>query len=341
MPTPPPTPRPPYVYRCVDRSILVDRFRLRWVPLFDGWVPRWMPANYITLGASALMWIALACIVHARDFAPATLALLLAGLLHFYLVYDHVDGMQAKKTRSSSALGEYLDHSLDVYHGTIAVLAVFALIGLESRMLVLAMLGCTHLAFAATMMEEKERGELFFGKLGSLEGVLLFIAFFFSWLFPSVRAWWLAPLVGRFPAYYLLVVGGGIGAVAGTIDCLRRIGRVPLNFALFALGHVALVIAFSGASFPFWTAVAVLMLHAGDYSGRAIGSHLLAMPHPRPDVIAPIAAVAGASVGWLDVSWFACLLFAWLGLKTAWGIWRVVRPLRADWRWCLPGENES
>ena len=335
-------PLPPYHYCCEDRSILIGPFRRYWAMLFMPTLPRCVPANLVTLFASALMWVALACAVAGFPANAAMRALWFAGLLHFYLVYDHLDGMQAKRTGTSSALGEYLDHSLDVYHGAIAVLVIFSLVGFDRPLLVLLMLGCSHLAFAATMVEEKERGLLFFGKLGSLEGVLLFIAFCLSWTVDAVRLWWLAPLIGGWPAYSLLIGIGAVGSLVATVDCLRRIGRTPVPFRWFALGHGLIIAGLYRAGVPLWSAVALLMLHGGDYTGRVIGSHLLRTPHPLPDRIAPALALAMLSLppgGARTILLF--LLAGYLVLRTAWGVWRVLFPLLAAWRWLNPAERSS
>ncbi len=326
---------PPYAYRCVDQSKLIGPFRRHWAAWFLKAMPLGVPANYVTLLASAFMWVLLGCVIAGAPLAVEMRALLFAALLHFYLVYDHLDGMQAKRTGTSSALGEYLDHSLDVYHGAIAVLAIFALVGFDQPAMVLVMLGCSHLAFAATMVEEKERGELFFGPVGTLEGVLLFILFCLSWTLAPVRTWWLAPLIGNWPAYYLLIGAGSLGSLLAVADCLRRIGRVPMAFAGFAAGHALLIVGLIYAHVPLWSAVAVLMLHGGDYVGRVIGSHLLHTAHPPADFLAPAMALALIFFNERMDGLFSALLI-YLGLRTVWGIARVLFPLRVAWRWTNP-----
>lgn len=323
---------PPYAYRCVDRSILVGSYRTYVAPPFAAIVPLWMPANFVTLGSSLCMWVLLGCATQRDHFSPGSLALVFAALIQVYLVYDHVDGMQAKRTGTSSALGEYLDHSLDVYHAAISTLAIFALIGFEHRLLVLVMLWCGHVAFAATLVEEKERGELYFGPVGSLEGVLLFTGFFISWTVPAIRAWWLAPLVAGWPAYWILIVAGAAGSVLATVDCLRRIGRVPRSFALFVVTSLLLTLLLARSPLAFWPAAAALVLYCGDYTGRVLGSHLLNRPHAWPDWVAlPLLGLAH-----FFPAHTANLLFALLGYlvaRTAVGIVDVLHPLRQHWRW--------
>lgn len=328
-------PLPPYVYRCEDRSILLDLYKRTVVPLWRWWVPRWLPANMITLGSSACMWAVLALAINAEAFSPEALTVAMIVLTQAFLAYDHIDGMQAKATGTSSALGEYLDHSLDVYHGAIMPIAMCALLGCVPTWLLLALVWGSLISFAGTMVEEKERGELFFGWLGTVEAMLLFQLFFISWLFPAVRSWWVGPLVGGMPVYVILVAVGGIGCLGTLLDCLRRIGRVPVELVSFVVLSLVLIVALAKLGQPRWCVVAVLLAYGGDYIGRVIGSHLLRRPNVWPDFATPVAALAAIA----GPTWIFFLLLGWLGLRTAWGIFNVVYPLRGDWRWLNPPEK--
>jgi phosphatidylglycerophosphate synthase len=323
---------PPYVYRCVDRSRLVDLFRERWVPLFDWWLPGWLPANLVTIGASAWMWAVFGLELAAGTVPPPLLAVAFVVLFQLYVIYDHADGMHAKRTHTSSPLGEYLDHALDALNGAISVLAVFALVGDGNRLLVFSMLWCWQAAFAATMVDEKERGELYLEMIGSLEGVLLFSAFFLSWLVPPVRAWWLAPLVGGVPAFSLAVAAGGATTLSTVARSVRRMGRLPARFAIFLVSSLLIALLLALGPQPFWIDVAVVVLYGSDYTARVIGSHLLRRSHPLPDLVAPVAVAVASVAPWRPASW-AGVLATYLALRAAAGALGVLLPMRSLWRW--------
>lgn len=327
-----PEPRPPYAYRCEDRSILLETYKRTVVPLWRWWIPRWLPANMITLGSSACMWAVCGLALNASSFSTTTLVLAILALTQSFFAYDHIDGMQAKATGTSSALGEFLDHSLDTYHGAILTLSIFVLVGVVPTPVLLVLLSGGFMAFAATMVEEKERGQLFFGWFGTVEAMALFVCFYVSWLFPVVRAWWLAPLVGSWPAFWIVIVAGGLGCVGTALDCVRRIGRVPVALVAFVVLNLGLAVALGKTSAPLGFLVAVLFLHGGDYVGRVIGSHLLRRPNVWPDFVAPALAVAS----FFGPSWIMPVMLGWLAVRTAWGIFHVVWPLRGDWRWANP-----
>ena len=313
--------------------MLTPAFRRWWVPPFMNWIPAWVPPNFITLASSACLWVALGLVATRHVWSPVTLGLALAVLSHGYLVYDQVDGMHAKKTGASSALGEFLDHYLDTYHGAILIVALFALFDFAHPTLALVILWSSHLAFAATMLEERERKELVLGALGSLEAVLLFTAFFLSWLSPAARAWWSAPLLGGWPAYAWLVGIGGLGSMFAAGECLWRIGRVPVEFAVFAVSSFALTLWVGSTPLPFAWAAAIVVLFCSDYTGRVIGSHLLGRPAPWPDWPAlgflALAVVAGASYARMSGG----ALVVWLAFRTSWISVETFLALRSDWRW--------
>lgn len=326
---------PPYVYRCVDRSRLVDPFRKHWVPLFDWWLPRWLPANLVTIGASVFMWAVFGLELAAGTVAPPLLAVAFVVLFQLYLIYDHADGMHAKRTGTSSPLGEYLDHALDTVNGPISVLAVFALVGDGNRLLVFSMLWCWQAAFAATMVDEKERGELHLEMIGSLEGAVLFSVFFLSWLVPPVRAWWLAPLVVGVPVFALAVAAGGTTTLSTVARCVRRVGRLPARFALFLVSSLLIAVLLALRPQPFWIAVAILVLYGSDYTARVIGSHLLRRSHPLPDLVAPVVVAVAYLAPWRP-AWWGALLATYLALRAAAGALGVVLPMRSLWRWSNP-----
>lgn len=326
---------PPYRYRCVDRSLLVKPFRDRWVPLFAGWLPERVPANFVTLFASACMWAALCVVVGAGGLPPAVLGLSLAVLVHAYLVYDHADGVQAKRTDTSSALGEYLDHYLDAYHGPIIVLGFFALVGFQSPLMVLFMVWCLQFAFAATMVEERWRGVLHLGRIGSLEGTLFFCLFFASWALPPLRTWWTTPLLFGVPPFGAVILASGITTLGTGSGCVRRLGHPPWRLLLFGAGSLTLAVAAALGPWPLWLAIACTILYTADQIGRTIGSTLLGRGEPWPDPLAPLMALLSLGLwGWSAP--LGAVLLGYLVVRTALGTAAVVLPLRSQWRWVNP-----
>ncbi|KAA8532796.1 hypothetical protein F0562_032829 [Nyssa sinensis] len=116
-----------YKYSGVDHSYLakyvLQPFWRRSVNFF----PLWMPPNMITLIGFMLLAISalLGYIYSPRlDSAPPRWVHLAHGLLLFlYQTFDAIDGKQARRTNSSSPLGELFDHGCDALGCALEALA--------------------------------------------------------------------------------------------------------------------------------------------------------------------------------------------------------------------------
>ncbi|KAL5710620.1 ethanolaminephosphotransferase [Ranunculus cassubicifolius] len=116
-----------YKYSGVDHSYVakyvLQPFWTRCVHLF----PLWMPPNGITLmGFMFLMISALLGYIYSPHFdsPPPRWVHFAHGLLLFlYQTFDAVDGKQARRTNSSSPLGELFDHGCDALACTFEALA--------------------------------------------------------------------------------------------------------------------------------------------------------------------------------------------------------------------------
>ena len=323
--------RPPYAFVCVDRSLLVRPFCRYVVQPFAQWVPAGVPANYITLISSACMWLMLALVVGRPTAALAPWCL---ALMCGYVIYDHADGMHARRTGTSGPLGEYLDHFLDVFHAAIAVIAAAAVSGLAGSPWLPLVLWAVLLGSAATMVEQLERRELFFGVLGPLEGMLVMMAFFAAWCPAGAAEWWSMPVWGLTRLDLAFAIGGA-GGLVPAIACVRRIGRVPWSLATYAVASGGLIWALVGSEVGSTGTMLLVMLHGSDYVGRVIGCHLRGGSRPWPDLVAPTAA-AFVSLSGVGSEWLGMALALYLAVRNVGAIARTVHALRRGWRWWNP-----
>ncbi|XP_039054684.1 choline/ethanolaminephosphotransferase 1-like [Hibiscus syriacus] len=106
-----------YKYSGVDHSYLAKYVLQPFWNRFVTFFPLWMPPNMITLtGFMFLVISALLGFVYSPrlDTPPPRWVHLAHGLLLFlYQTFDAVDGKQARRTNSSSPLGELFDHGCD------------------------------------------------------------------------------------------------------------------------------------------------------------------------------------------------------------------------------------
>lgn len=112
-----------YKYAAEDRS-LTYRFFLS--PLYTravNWLPPWLAPNAVTLlGFSAPLAAHILVLAYTRtdSLCPPWLHVLCALCLLWYMVLDNLDGKQARRTQSSSPLGQLFDHGCDAINVTVS-----------------------------------------------------------------------------------------------------------------------------------------------------------------------------------------------------------------------------
>ncbi|PAV59255.1 hypothetical protein WR25_09898 [Diploscapter pachys] len=104
-------------YSCVDNSFLDELIMKRWWEYAVTWCPMWMAPNLITL-IGLIINLATILILSAFSYtatepAPSWAYLQAAFGLFLYQTLDAIDGKQARRTGSSSPLGELFDHGCD------------------------------------------------------------------------------------------------------------------------------------------------------------------------------------------------------------------------------------
>ena len=325
-----PKPLPPYVYACIDRSILVQPFCRVVVARFARVVPAEIPANFLTLGSSLCVGLMLVAAVHLHPGGAA--APWCAALMFGYIIYDHADGMHARRTGTSGPLGEYLDHYLDAFNGPIAVVTMFLVAGQQARDSLLLLVGAITVASASTMLEQKETRTLYFGLIGPLEGMRLTLGYLLSWCLPHAASFWFGPTPWPGTWFSTLAWAGLAGSGLTTVASLWRIGRVPASFCVYLVSTGAMLWAIPHLGLAWSWSVLIVSLHGSDYTGRLLGSHLRGTARPWPDLLAPLAVgVAWAVPGHAPV--LAWAVGAYLAGRNLQATISNLSAFRQFWRW--------
>lgn len=212
-------------------------------------------------------------------------------LIYIYMVSDHLDGMHAERTRSGTAFGAMLDHLCDFIDGSLIALGAFWSVGFSLSTFILITMFYI-LAFSISHLEVVVRGELWLGRLGPLEGLVVVIAFLASWGTGAGRAIWGArlPGLGGIPAYWILI-GAFLVGFSSTIG--HAAARLRWQIDQRYVGFVGIVIFFGicqilcapADSMALW---AVMV----GYAGRYVLELLTAAPGevPTPSILAPAIA---------------------------------------------------
>jgi ethanolaminephosphotransferase len=257
-----------YKYTGDDRSFLG---RLVLFQLY-GWMayqcPLWLAPNLLTLAGLLCNLLALLLCglfvvpMFGGAAVPPSPAVLVAvgSLLWLYQALDNMDGKQARRTGSSSALGELFDHVCDCSCVTVFTMVVASCVGLDVySMLVMSWLSI--LGFHLSHWEEYYTNTLVMGALnGPTEAILAIVAAIY-WTALVGADWWsvavpgLADVTRRDAILWLFCGSAALTSLMyaqNTIATVRRLG-VPLTQALSEL--LPLLIGAAANGVWFWASV--------------------------------------------------------------------------------------
>lgn len=166
-----------YRYRCSDKSILSRLVLNRFYNWAVNFFPMWMAPNLITLVGlcSQLAMVGLACFLFPSltGRIPSWFCYAAAASLFFYATLDSVDGRQARRTGSSSALGEFFDHGCDSLNTSLSALIYSAILGLGHSARTLFLFAVANVCFLVSTWEHYHTGVLYFGYISAVsEGIV-------------------------------------------------------------------------------------------------------------------------------------------------------------------------
>lgn len=162
-------------YQVRDNSILTPPLkRFFWGPIIPR-IPDHFSANTLTIMGTVLSASAYAM----TALVPATrVTCAVAALLVFaYLTLDNLDGAHARRTGTSSPLGEFLDHWLDslnlsfLFAGCIHTWQIT-----DDRAVIVMMVAV--LSYTMTFWEQKVAGRIHMAMVGNVEGIVAVVLFY-------------------------------------------------------------------------------------------------------------------------------------------------------------------
>ncbi|RHZ61702.1 hypothetical protein Glove_346g63 [Diversispora epigaea] len=167
-----------YKYSAIDKSPISNYVLKPYWNWAIGLFPMWMAPNLITLSGLSFVFVNVICIIIWIDDlvgpGPRWIYWTFPISLWLYSTFDNVDGKQARRTGTSSPLGELFDHGCDALNCTFGSIVLAASLGLGHSEYVVALLLLTIVPFYFSTWEEYHTGTLYLGYCnGPTEGVLV------------------------------------------------------------------------------------------------------------------------------------------------------------------------
>jgi len=187
-----------YKYSSVDKSYLMKYFHAPCAEAFVKIVPKWIAPNAITVAGLVLLIISvLLSVVYCPTFSeeqPSWVYYLQGVLMFSYNLFDNTDGKQARRTGTSSPLGELVDHGVDsvvlcLENLVFVIAAAYTALPEDYRIVATYFYGALPFLFAT--WEKFHTGSMYFGIInGPSEGVVVILAIHFM-AGALGRAWWI------------------------------------------------------------------------------------------------------------------------------------------------------
>ena len=321
-----------YSYRCHDFSLLTPSFKKWFVAPLLPLVPWGLPANIITIVSNGFVYLALymALFYHGPLFQ-----LIIAACLFVYLIGDHLDGMQAKKTNTGSALGEFCDHYLDAFNNGIILFTAFLVFEISNPILIGIVLATSYLAHMAVFYEQFKTGWITFEKLGSLEAVLLISFLIASSAISSVYGFLTTEILYSYRIIELLFLGSAVGALLTFLSTTSRTPNKGKAMWLFVLG-LGLLTFLSINTFSGFQIFVLITLYSSLYIGQVMKGHLVDGLEQIPDLVIPSALLINQFIPLTNSQFAYAVLSLYLVVRIILLIIQTFGVLKIYWVWSNP-----
>ena len=273
-----------YNYNCKDHSLLLPYLNKYIFRIIHKIVPYQLPANLLTIFSIIIMNLVFIYYIFFETSNKYS-TLFATFCIITYVILDHLDGLQAKITKTSSALGEFLDHYSDVYNSAIIIYLLFTTLKINLDFYFFLILWFNFVAFAIVYVEQRETNQLIFEKFGSLEGVIIVIVIMTLCLSERFLNFWSSVFIFSQPNYIILVIGFILGSLSTSARSLLRIGKIPIDFILFLILGSSITIFCTLSTFSWYLSFIIITLYSSYYILRSMCCHLIGYTKKYPDLL--------------------------------------------------------
>jgi ethanolaminephosphotransferase len=280
-------------YHCQDNSILVPVFkRILWGPMLP-LIPEKVSANTLTLLGTGLSVLAYFITV----FVPASrLSVAIVGLLIFaYLTLDNIDGAHARRTKTSSPLGEFLDHWLDALNNTLLFMGAINVWQIPDDRAVFIMVFAV-LAYTLTFWEQRVTGRIHMAQLGNVEGIFTVILFYFAGAIFGPQTMIDTKLIFNQTIIDIFWISAVINVTVTSAGAVWRVRRRFMDVVELAAPVVAMALWYKFGSIGARPACYVMTLLSPALAGRLLIARVTRQDNVGPDRFMIISSV-GAAIG--------------------------------------------
>lgn len=175
-----------YVYRADNYSVLDGIINPYLTDPIMKITPYGLPANIITIFSNTLVFLAMLLALRGRHDVFSFWFIIPIFVLS-YLIGDCIDGLQARRTKTGSPLGEFMDHFLDCFVTGELMISIFAAYNLSNVWIMCIVLTISYWTQASAFWEKYKTHHMYFGKFSSSETVVTLCIIIFVACFKVIR----------------------------------------------------------------------------------------------------------------------------------------------------------
>lgn len=282
-----------YIYAAENLSILDTKIINPLAEKFVAKLPYEVPANIITIVSNGLVFLATVIAITARK-TNWPIWILIPLFFILYLVGDAADGIQARRTKTGSPLGEFCDHFLDTFVTGEMLLCVFIAYGVRNLPFIAFMLYISYLTQMSAFWEKYETHKLHMSRFGSSETILTLSLFATAGFIKPINAFFVQPAGNILPflkgynisTTEVTLVICGIGCLISITTTLIRSRRISFNFFLYmVLSAIISVAAIFVEKDSFPVVFLTLTLFHVNYSAALLSAITMKEKDPIPDLL--------------------------------------------------------
>lgn len=340
-----------YSYSAENLSIL-DCYVLN--PLSEKLVqklPFWLPANIITIFSNSLVLLASVIALTARK-TSWPIWILIPVLIIIYLIGDATDGLQARRTKTGSPLGEFCDHFLDTFVTGQLIFCLCISYQIRNPVYIGIMLLLSYLAQITAFWEKYVTHRLHLSRFSSSETILSLSLFSTVGFIPAVNSFLKQPAGNILPflAGYKIELLGILLSLAlffsmvSSALALIRAKKVSLNFLLYVfVGAILTAAAAFVEKDSFFLVFLTLTFYHVNYSAALLSAIIMKEKDPMPDFVLTIA-MSAALIFDIHHPVLYLVFFLYIVVFVAIRVGLFIRKNSQYWYWVnpeLPQETEK
>jgi len=282
-------------------------------------VPSRVSANAVTLAAHACVYAVPFVAATVGQTRPALAASMIVLLILLFAIGDELDGMQAQRTRTTSSLGEFLDHYLDSFCPGALLYTAYALYRLPATDLLLLTIGFTFLTGATLYHEHLRTGTMVFEAISTTESLAFAAVVLGLGAIPEVQRLARLEVLPGYGVLTLFLLAVSVAVLVPTaVRSFVRTRAIPIPWLLLAFGMAGVMAGLLIASAGLSLGAAVLLLYGCSNAGALILRRLRPGRMPVPDPVAPVALLVSALAVPLYAPVVQAAVLVYLGARCAW-----------------------